>query len=96
MPIHFQALSLFYGTDEEDGYATRYTILKPSKDISFTTPWNIDPTDEVFVLAFFLDHWPESANRGCYTLKITHKDHVLGFRASDGKLQRGASGDSTD
>jgi RNA polymerase sigma factor (sigma-70 family) len=67
----FPGVMLVYGTDEEDGYAVRQAVLAPGKSVTFTTPWAINPEDEVFVMAFFLDIWPETNNRGSYRLTVT-------------------------
>ncbi len=67
----FPGVVLVYGTDEEDGYAVRQTVLAAGKSITFTTPWAIKPEDEVFLMAFFLDLWPDHKNRGSYHLTIT-------------------------
>jgi len=66
----FPGVVLLYGTDEEDCYAIRQIVLAPGKSITFRSPWNIDPKDDVFLQAFFLDYWPEADNRGSYTLTI--------------------------
>jgi hypothetical protein len=66
----FPGVSLLYGTDEEDGYAVRQTVLAPGKSITFRSPWRIRPQDEVFLMAFFLDIWPTTPERGSYTLVI--------------------------
>jgi hypothetical protein len=67
----FAGVVLFYGTDEEDCYAIRQTVLAPGKSITFRSPWNIKPTDGVSLTAFFLDTWPGHPKRGSYTLTIT-------------------------
>jgi hypothetical protein len=64
----FPGVMIFYGEDAEDGYAVRYRLLKPDKSVTFTTPWNIDAKDEVFLLAFFLYAWPETPKHGSYQL----------------------------
>ena len=69
----FAGVVLFYGTDEEDGYATRQTVLAPGKSVTFRSPWNIAPTpggSGVYLQAFFLDPAPNLPNRGSYTLII--------------------------
>jgi hypothetical protein len=67
----FPGIVLYYSTDVEDGYAVRYTVLKPGDSVKFNTPSQISPKDEVFAIAFFLDAWSDSENRGSYTLTIT-------------------------
>jgi RNA polymerase sigma factor (sigma-70 family) len=67
----FPGVVLIYGTDEEDGYAIRQTILAPGKSITFRTPWAINPEDEVNLIAFFLDLSPQTQKRGGYTLSVT-------------------------
>jgi RNA polymerase sigma factor (sigma-70 family) len=67
----FPGVVLIYGTDEEDGYAIRQTVLAPGKSITFRTPWAINPVDEVNLIAFFLDAWPQTPKRGSYTLSVT-------------------------
>jgi hypothetical protein len=62
---------LVYGTDEEDGYAIRQAVLAPGKSITFRTPWAINPEDEVNLMAFFLDLWPQDQKRGSYTHSVT-------------------------
>ncbi len=60
---------VFYATNEEDGFRSVYSVLKPGQVIEFTTP-NEDP-ENIFLIAFVLDYWPESSNRGAYSLKVT-------------------------
>jgi RNA polymerase sigma factor (sigma-70 family) len=67
----FPGVVLVYGTDEEDGYAIRQTVLAAGKSITFKTPWAIKPEDEVFLMAFFLDIWPDTKKRGSYALTVT-------------------------
>lgn len=64
----FPGVVFYYSTDDEDGYAVRYAVLKAGDSVTFRTPWLISPGDEVFALAFFLDAWPDSENHGSYTL----------------------------
>ena len=66
----FPGVVLFYGTDEEDCYAIRQTVLAPGKSITFRSPWNIKPKDDVYLMAFFLDYSPKDPKRGSYTLTI--------------------------
>ena len=66
----FPGVVLVYGTDEEDGYAIRQTVLAAGKSITFRTPWAINPDDEVFLMAFFLDVWPDTTKRGSYKLTV--------------------------
>jgi RNA polymerase sigma factor (sigma-70 family) len=69
----FAGVVLFYGTDEEDCYAIRQTVLAPGKSVTFRSPWNIAPTpggSGVYLQAFFLDPAPNDPNRGSYTLTI--------------------------
>jgi RNA polymerase sigma factor (sigma-70 family) len=69
----FPGVVLFYGTDEEDCYAIRQTVLAPGKSVTFRSPWNIAPTpggSGVYLQAFFLDPAPNDPNRGSYTLTI--------------------------
>jgi RNA polymerase sigma factor (sigma-70 family) len=82
----FAGVVLFYGTDEEDGYACRQTVLAAGKSITFRSPWNIAPTPGgtgVYLQAFFLDPAPDNPNRGSYTLTIeetggqTTAEHTL-------------------
>ena len=68
----FPGVVLFYGTDEEDGYASRQIVLAPGKSVTFRSPWNIAPTGgrfDVDLQAFFLD-LANNPNRGSYTLTI--------------------------
>jgi RNA polymerase sigma factor (sigma-70 family) len=67
----FPGVFVLYGTDEEDCYATRQIVLAPGKSITFRSPWLIDPASDVSLLAFFLDVWPDSPNRGSYKLTVT-------------------------
>jgi len=67
----FPGVILLYGADAEDGFATRQVVLAPGQSITFRTPWRIDPQADVYLMAFFLDIWPESPNRGSYTLTVT-------------------------
>ena len=69
----FAGVVLFYGTDEEDCYAIRQTVLAPGKPVTFRSPWNIAPTpggSGVYLQAFFLDPAPNDPNRGSYSLTI--------------------------
>jgi hypothetical protein len=72
----FPGVVFYYSTGEEDGYAVRYVILKPGESVRFKTPWLISPDDEVFAAAFFLDAWPDSDNRGSYTLTFERAEEV--------------------
>jgi RNA polymerase sigma factor (sigma-70 family) len=67
----FPGVVLIYGTDEEDGYAFRQTVLAPGKSITFRAPWAINPEDEINLIAFFLDTTPQTQKRGSYTLSVT-------------------------
>ena len=67
----FPGVVLVYGTDEEDGYAIRQTVLAPGKSITFTTPWAIKPEDEVFLMAFFLDIWPIRPSAGATSSRLS-------------------------
>jgi hypothetical protein len=69
----FPGVVLFYGTDEEDGYAIRQNVLAPGRSITFKTPWLINPKDDVFLMAFFLGGSPDDPKRGSYTLTIEEK-----------------------
>jgi RNA polymerase sigma factor (sigma-70 family) len=71
----FPGVVLVYGTDEEDGYAIRQTVLAPGKSITFKTPWAINPADEVYLMAFFLDIVPEKMKRGSYKLTVAETGH---------------------
>ncbi len=71
----FPGVVLVYGTDEEDGYAIRQTVLAPGKSITFKTPWAINPEDEVYLMAFFLDIVPQKIKRGSYKLTVTESGH---------------------
>lgn len=64
---------LFYGTNEEDGHATKTRVVKPGEVFTFTTPKK--HPQHIFLLAFFIDYWPESKNRGHYDLKIEEINH---------------------
>jgi RNA polymerase sigma factor (sigma-70 family) len=69
----FPGVVLFYGTDEEDGYAIRQIVLAPGKSVTFRSPWNIAPTggrSDVYMQAFFLGGSPDDPKRGSYTLTI--------------------------
>src|SRR5262249_2583006 len=39
----FPGVVFYYSTDEEDGYAVRYVVLKPGESVTFRTPWLISP-----------------------------------------------------
>ncbi len=67
----YPGVVLIYGVDAEDGYAIRQTVLAAGKSITFKTPWAISPADEVSLLAFFLDVWPDGIKRGSYKLTVT-------------------------
>lgn len=79
----FPGVVFYYSTDEEDGYAVRYAVLKPGDSLTFRTPWLISESDEVFALAFFLDAWPGSENHGRYTLTFQRGDEVTRPHASE-------------
>ena len=66
----FPGVVVLYPTDEEDCYAIRQIVLAPGKSITFRSPWLIDPNDDVYLMAFFLDTWPGDPKRGSYTLTI--------------------------
>jgi hypothetical protein len=66
----FPGVVVNYPTDEEDCYAVRQIVLAPGKSIAFRSPWCINPKDEVFLTAFFLDAWDGGPKRGRYTLTI--------------------------
>jgi RNA polymerase sigma factor (sigma-70 family) len=68
----FPGVVIVYGTDAEDGYAIRQSVVAPGKSITFKTPWLIGPDADVFLLAFVLDIWNES-NRGHYSLSVTEE-----------------------
>ncbi len=67
----FPGVVLIYGVDAEDAYAIRQTVLAPGKSITFKTPWAISAADEVTLLAFFLDVWPDGIKRGSYKLTVS-------------------------
>ena len=71
---------LLYSTDEEDCYAERQAIMSPGKSITFRSPWLIDPMDDVYLIAFFLDTWPGHRKRGSFTLTITEADENSGSK----------------
>jgi hypothetical protein len=73
----FPGVVLVYGTDEEDGYAIRQSILAPGKSITFKTPWLINPKDEVYLMAFFLDIVPGGSKRGSYKLSVTAAEKTV-------------------
>lgn len=66
---YMPGIVIFYATNEEDGFRSVYQVLKPGQVIEFTTP-NEEP-ENIFLIAFVLDYWAESPNRGAYTLKVT-------------------------
>jgi RNA polymerase sigma factor (sigma-70 family) len=77
----FPGVVLIYATDEEeDGYAIRQTVLAPGKSITFRMPWALYPEDEVFLIAFFLDLWPQTQKRGSYTLSVTQDSKPQAFK----------------
>ena len=55
---------VLYPTDEEDCYAIRQIVLAPGKSIAFRSPWLINPKDDVFLLAFFLDAFADAPTAG--------------------------------
>lgn len=70
----FPGIVLLYPTDEEDGYAVRYAVLKAGASVTFRSPWAIQPTDEVFLCAFFLSAFPEGNEfRGAYKLTVAKR-----------------------
>jgi hypothetical protein len=66
----FAGVVVLYPTDEEDCYAERQIVLAPGKSITFRSPWLIDPSSDVTLMAFFIDTWPGHPKRGSYTLTI--------------------------
>ncbi|MEO2014294.1 MAG: hypothetical protein ABGZ53_07950 [Fuerstiella sp.] len=64
----FPGLTVFYCTNEQDGFATHTKVLKPGDRISFVSPKR--KGKDLFLSAFFLDYWTESPNRGQYELTI--------------------------
>ncbi len=62
---------IFYSTNQEDGFDSEYTVLRKGERLTFTTPAN-DP-DSVFLIAFVLDHWPQSKNTGSLTLSVQER-----------------------
>lgn len=63
-------LVIFYPTNEErDGFATHYKVIKPGDKPEFTTPKGC-PSEDVFLLAFVLDYWSASENKGKYILHV--------------------------
>ncbi|MCP4858524.1 MAG: hypothetical protein GY903_28950 [Fuerstiella sp.] len=64
----FPGVTVFYCTNEQDGFATRTKVLKPGDQISFVSPKRQGKA--LFLSAFFLDYWAESPNRGRYELAI--------------------------
>jgi RNA polymerase sigma factor (sigma-70 family) len=84
----FPGVVVLYPTDEEDCYANRHIVLAPGKSISFRSPWLINPKDDVFLMAVFLDTYTGGTKRGSYTLTVeetgeqaveeqTIKEHVI-------------------
>lgn len=59
---------IFYPTNEQDGFAILYRLLKPGETIRFTTPNEED--HNVFLMAFVMDYWDASPNRGKYILTV--------------------------
>jgi len=86
----FPGVVFFYSTDEEDGYAIRYVVLKPGDSVTFHTPWLISPDDEVFAAAFFLDAWPGSENHGSYTLMFQRGEEAA-RRAANPSIKPGVT-----
>jgi RNA polymerase sigma factor (sigma-70 family) len=76
----YPGVVLLYGTDEEDCYADRQIVLAPGKSITFRAPWNINPRDEVWLMAFFLDRFPGDPKRGSYTLTVTESGEEADLR----------------
>ena len=67
----FPGVVVHYPTDEQDCYAERQIVLAPGKSITFRSPWLIDPSDGVHLMAFFIDAaWAGHPKRGSYTLTI--------------------------
>jgi hypothetical protein len=83
----FPGVFVLYGTDEADCYATRQIVLAPRKSITFRSPWLIDPASDVSLLAFFLDVWPDSPNRGSYKLTVTQASKEDASKVPPGTLQ---------
>ncbi len=67
----FPGVVVHYPTDEQDCCAERQIVLAPGKSITFRSPWLIDPSDSVHLMAFFIDAaWAGHRKRGSYTLTI--------------------------
>jgi RNA polymerase sigma factor (sigma-70 family) len=67
----FPGVVLHYPTDEQDCYAERQIVLEPGKSITFRSPWLIDPSSDVHLMAFFIDAaWAGHPKRGSYMLAI--------------------------
>ena len=81
----FPGVVLYYGVDEEDGYAIRQTVLPSGRSITFRTPWLIRPQDDVYLLAFFLSDCSREDHRGSYTLTVTEaSDHDVPIALPEG------------
>jgi hypothetical protein len=59
---------LFYPTNEQDGFASIYKVMVPGETIVFTTP--SEEPENVFLLAFVMDYWSGSANKGAFQLRV--------------------------
>lgn len=59
---------LFYPANEQDGFASMYRVIKSGETVRFVTPNEDD--NSVFLLAFVMDYWHESANAGRYMLTV--------------------------
>ena len=80
----FPGVTVFYCSNEEDGYAARMAVLKSGESVSFVTPKRM--SHDLFVSAFFVDFWPESRNRGQYELLI----HEEGMQPLEPEFSTGA------
>ena len=94
----FPGVVLVYGTDEEDGYAIRQSVVAPGKSITFKTPWAVKPEDGVFLIAFFLDIEGQTnrPNRGSYKLTVTESGEQTTLHSMPGGIRRRRVQISTD
>ena len=79
----FPGVTVFYCSDEQDGFATEMRVLKPGDEIVFDTPKR--KSKDLFLAAFFVDYWTESENGGSMNSSFNRRR----IKTADGPTSRG-------
>jgi len=69
----FPGVVLAYATNEDDGWAMLYRVARPGDTFEFRTSVSTGSQYDFHLLAFFLDPYSNSPNRGSYTVHVTRK-----------------------